>query len=151
MGLPTSPNPFLHSLLVLGEVWGGGGTTTDAGGVQGDSSSAETPKPLVKQDLWHIEDRVLKHASKGNGAYRPFCGALRDALAIPDPEVMDRVREVVKKRCLSRGERDVNAFMRGNFSNLILKHVPRIVPPAPILAERFVNVIDSFKEVHDAT
>ena len=94
---------------------------------------------------------MLKHASKGNGAFLPFCGALRDALAIPDPKVMDHVREVVNKRCPSRGERDANAFMRGNFSNLILKHVPRIVPPAPILAERFVNVIDSFKEVHDAT
>lgn len=113
------------------------------------SSSGEAPKPLVKQDLFHIEDRVLKNASKTNGGYRPFCGSLRDALAIPDPEAMDRVRAVVQKRCPSRGEKELNVFMRGSFSNLILKHVPRVVPPPDVLVPRFENVIETFKGVRD--
>lgn len=118
----------------------------------GDSSSPrELGKPLVKQDLWHIEDRLLKHASKGNGAYRAFSGALRDALAIADPEAMARVRAVLKKRHPSLDDKNLSAFVRRNFSNRILQHVPRIVPRAEVLAPRFEAVIDTFKEVRDGT
>lgn len=39
--------------------------------------------------------------------------------------------------------------MRENFSNLILRHVPRIVPPPDVLVPRFEHLIDNFKGVRD--
>ena len=143
---PTPPT----STLALGAGGVAGAVSSvgavDAGGDIGDSSSGETPKPLVKQDLFHIEDRVLKHASKTNGGFRPFCGAVRDALAIPDPQAVARVKAVLRKRHSSRGENEITTFVRWS---LLLRHVPRLVPPADIIASRFENVIDTFKGVRD--
>ena len=133
----------------VGAVSSAGTVTTGAEGVIGGSSSGKAPKPLVKQDLWHIEDRLLTNASKTNGAYRPFAGALRDAFAVADPEAMARVKAMARERCPSLDEKELNAFMRENISRLILTHVPRVVPSTPILVPRVENVIDSFKEVRD--
>lgn len=149
-GAPALTPPTLDAGAGAGAASSVGTVTTDAEGVIGGSCSGETPKPLVKQDLWHIEDRVLKNASKANGAYRPLCGAVRDALAIPDPEAIARVRAVARERCPSRDEQEINAFMRQNFSNLISRHVVRTVPRPEIVVPRFENVIETFKGVRDA-
>ncbi|CAN0130553.1 unnamed protein product, partial [Ectocarpus sp. 12 AP-2014] len=40
--------------------------------------------------------------------------------------------------------------MRNNYTNKVLKYVPRTVPPAPVLLDRFDFVMDAFKDVRDA-
>ncbi|CAN0396057.1 unnamed protein product [Ascophyllum nodosum] len=40
--------------------------------------------------------------------------------------------------------------MRTNYTNKVLKYVPRTVPPAPILVERSDLLIEAFKNVRDA-
>lgn len=111
----------------------------------GRSSSGDVPKPLVKQDLWHVEDRLLRAASRKNGGFGPLCGALRDGFAIPDPTALERVKSVIKQRNPSWEDKKVKASLRGR----ILKYVPRVVPRPKILVERFDNVFSGFKGVRD--
>ena len=126
--------------------------TTGVGGVTsaaGASPSSDVGKPVTKLNIWHGEHRVIVCASKKNGAYGPFCAALRDAFTIPDPEAMDRVRRVWKQRYPSWSNQEIEADMRAKLSSHLLKHVPRIVPRPEILLPRYDNVIETFKVVRD--
>lgn len=112
--------------------------------------SASAPAPEVKLDLWHAENRLIEQARRTHGAYRPFCANLRDALAIPDPEALGRVEKVLESRHPTWNSREIKAFMSKHYSRIV-KHVPRVVPPAPVLVQRFDNVINTFRSIRDAS
>ena len=106
--------------------------------------------PLVLLDLWHAEYRLADSACKQSGAFYPFLAHLRDAFAIPDPALFQKAKDLWKKRHPTWTDRDISDDMRTNYTNKVLKYVPRTVPPAPILVERSDLLIEAFKNVRDA-
>ncbi|CAN0484425.1 unnamed protein product, partial [Scytosiphon promiscuus] len=112
---------------------------------------SEVCVPEVKLDLFHAENRLIENSRKTHGAHRPFCAAVRDATAIPDPEGVDRVRNVLAAKHPAWTKKEVEAEMRGNFKSHILKHVARVVPQPPVLLPRLDNVINNFRFLRDGS
>ncbi|CAN0425978.1 unnamed protein product, partial [Ascophyllum nodosum] len=61
-----------------------------------------------------------------------------------------KAKDLWKKRHPTWTDRDISDDMRTNYTNKVLKYVPRTVPPAPILVERSDLLIEAFKNVRDA-
>ena len=120
--------------------------------VSGDSDCVpdQSYGPLVLLDLWHAEYRLTDSACKQSGAFYPFLAHLRDAFAIHDPALFQKAKDLWKKRHPTWTDRDSNDVMRTNYTNKVLKYVPRTVPPAPTLVERFDLLIEAFKNVRIA-
>ncbi|CAM9228286.1 unnamed protein product, partial [Ascophyllum nodosum] len=106
--------------------------------------------PLVLLDLWHAEYRLADSACKQSGAFYLFLAHLRDAFAIPDPALSQKAKDLWKKRHPTWTDRDINDDMRTNYTNKVLKYVPRTVPPVPILVERSDLLIEALKNVRDS-
>lgn len=121
------------------------GVATSIGGVPERKSG-----PLVLLDLFHAFYRLGELGCKTSGAFYPFLGHLRDAVAIADPGLMQRAKKLWHKLHPSWTGREVDKDMRANYANKVLQHVPRTVPPPGILVARFDLVIDAFKDVVDA-
>lgn len=105
--------------------------------------------PDVKLDLFHAENRLIEVARKTHGAYRPFCAALRDALAIPDPEGLGWVIEVMAAKHPTWTKWEVEAYVRRHFTSHVLTHVQRVVPQPPIGLPRFDGVVGTFRFLRD--
>ncbi|CAM9640259.1 unnamed protein product, partial [Hapterophycus canaliculatus] len=104
----------------------------------------------VLLDLFHAEYRLAESACKQHGAYHPFLAHVRDAFAIPDPDLLLRSKEVWKKRHPTWTDRVIDKDMAKNYTNKVLKYVPRTVPQADVLLPRYDLVIDAFKNVRDS-
>lgn len=126
----------------------GANAAPSVGGAEDGAPAITPPSPLVLLDLYHAEKRLIDRSLKSHGAYRPFCAALRDALAIADPESLKRAKEAVRAGNPTWDDTHVHEHMRANFSK-VLKNVPRVVPQPAALIERFDNVIRAFKNVID--
>lgn len=89
-------------------------------------------------------------ASVTSGAYWAFLAHMRDAFAVPDPVQMQKAKEVWQKLHPTWTEQHVDKDMRINYSNKVLKYVPRTVPPPEVLVPRFNMVVEAFEPVRDA-
>lgn len=106
--------------------------------------------PRVCLDLWHAENRLGDSGCKTHGAHRSFMAHLRDALAIPDPVKLEEAKDRWEKQHPTWDDKKIDSDMRANYTNKVLKHVPRTVPPPPILVPRFDGLCSAFENVHNA-
>lgn len=113
-------------------------------------ASSSVPKPAVLLDLYHVKIRLYHEARQTHPACRPWQSNLGKAMAIPDPRAMEEFRQAVGRLHPELGPREVEQFMLDNYA-LVLKHVPRLIPTAGVLLERFDNVNNAFRDVEDIT
>ncbi|CAN0158153.1 unnamed protein product, partial [Ectocarpus fasciculatus] len=104
----------------------------------------------VLLDLWHAENRLAGAGCKQHGAFYAFLAHLRDAFAVPHPILLQKAKDIWKMRHPTWTDQQVDEDMRNNYTNKVLKYVPRTVPPAPVLLDRFDSVMDAFENVRDA-
>lgn len=116
-----------------------------------EMSESEVCVPEVKQDLFHAENRLIENSRKTHGGHRPFCAAVRDALAVPDPEGLGRVKHVLAAKHPTWTEVEIEADMRRNYTSHILKHVARVVPQPPALLPRYDGVVNAFRFLRDGS
>eukprot|EP00903_Cladosiphon_okamuranus_P009546 g9090.t2 len=121
-----------------------------AGAGAGVGETSQGPGPLVLEDLFHALYRLSELASVTSGAYWAFLAHTRDAFAIPDPVYTQKAKEVWQKLHPTWTEKEVDKDMRMNYSNKVLRFVPRTVPPREVLVPRFKMVVDAFQGVRDA-
>lgn len=108
----------------------------------------DAPKPEIRLDLWHAKHRLLEVARKTHGAYPAFSNSLTEAFTIEDPRAMKELQESVARLHPKWEPWEVQQFLRRNYG-LVLKHVPRLIPPPDILAQRYQAVIKLYRGIPD--
>lgn len=113
-------------------------------------ASSSAPKPAVLLDLFHVKIRMEQEARQTHPAYGAWRINLGKAYAIPDPRVMEELRQAVARLNPTLEPREVEQFMFNNYG-VVLKHVPRLIPPAGVLLDRVDAVNNLFRDIKDIT
>lgn len=108
------------------------------------------PKPAVLLDLFHVKHRLEQEACQTHPAFRALQIALGKAYAIPDPRAMEELKQAVGRLNPTLQPREIEQCMFDNYA-VVLKHVPRLIPPAGLLLERVDGVHDTFRPIKDIT
>ena len=73
-------------------------------------------------------DRAIRPTHKAHGASGPWKVDLRDAMSIPDPVALAKVRAMAKLQHPVWTLKEIDRELRRKFFTLILPHVPRLLP-----------------------
>lgn len=103
---------------------------------------------MVLLDLFHVKHRLISEARQGHGAFPAYCSSLAKAFAIPDPRAMEELRQAVGRLNPTLEPWEVDQFMLKNYA-VVLRHVPRLIPPPSTLTERYDGVNNLFRGVKD--
>ena len=105
----------------------------------------------VKLDWWHGMDRAIRPTHKSHGASGPWKVDLRDAMSIPDPVTLARVRATVKLQHPAWTLKEFDRELRRKFSTLVLPHVPRLLPNSDITLALYDDLCKVYGPIPDAT
>ncbi|CAM9601324.1 unnamed protein product, partial [Hapterophycus canaliculatus] len=103
----------------------------------------------IQEDLWHVLDRLIGPAYNVHGGFGPLCFSLSKAFSIPNPELLAALTAVIGKRHPSWTEDEVKRSLYGRYASARHRHVPTVIRPPPVLAERLQNVYETYIPVTD--
>ncbi|KAK7448771.1 hypothetical protein VKT23_013502 [Stygiomarasmius scandens] len=95
----------------------------------------------VLEDIFHAEDRVLKHLPKPHSAYKPFARALKQVMLVPDKEDKEKVEKVLAKQGFTW------EYALHSKPDEIRKRVRHYCPPPEKLVADLEILFDSWKNV----
>ena len=95
-------------------------------------------------------DRTIRPTHKAHGASGPWKVDLRDAMSIPDPVALAKVREVVNLQHPAWTLKKIDRELRRNFSTLVLPHVPRLLPNPDITLALYDDLCKVYGSISDA-
>ena len=105
----------------------------------------------VKLDWWHGMDRTIRPTHKAHGASGPWKVDLRDAMSIPDPVALAKVRAMVKLQHPAWTLKEIDRELCRKFSTLVLPHVPRLLPNPDITLALYDDLCKIYGPIPDAT
>jgi hypothetical protein len=114
----------------------------------------------VKGDAFHIINAYKRTIKKKHGMYPTFCGLLRDAIFMVDPDEMERERQKLsdalftnpQSRCHNDREKADNEAKRRLYcpGSKVLQDKQRVIPPPSILLPRVKKAVELCANAKDA-
>ena len=91
-------------------------------------------------------DHAIRPMHKAHDASGPWNVDLKDAMSIPDPVALAKVRAMIKLQHPTWTFKEIDRELRRNFSTLVLPHVPRLLPNPDITLVVFDEVANSVQQ-----
>ena len=96
-------------------------------------------------------DRAIRPTHKAHCASGPWKVDLRDAMSIPDPVALAKVRAMVKSQHPAWTLKEIDRELRRKFSTLVLPHVPRLLPNPDMTLALYDDLCKIYGPIPDAT
>ena len=91
-------------------------------------------------------DHAIRPMHKAHDVSGPWNVDLRDAMSIPDPVALAKVRAMIKLQLPTWTFKEIDRDLRRNVSTLVLPHVPRLLPNPDITLVVFDEVANSVQQ-----
>ena len=102
-------------------------------------------KQKVKQDIFHIFQRLEKILGKEHGAFGSFRISLRNAVYILNQDDLDACMKVLRDK-YKLSDKEIETKLRGDFG-WFKRRVRRLVPSPKDLEERYLAVYNEYKDI----